>query len=244
MDNWASAGISAAGSDSRLFLEPDMNYEIKPEKASRIMADGLTLPHSEESSSWQAERIYESAVRAMGQMMEVRDPYTAGHQARVSRISVKVAQVMALSEHQVKGIQLAAMIHDIGKLAIPSEILSKPGKLSAAEFDMIKTHSSVGYNVLKDIEFPWPIAQAVLQHHERMNGTGYPSGLKGRDILLEARILCVADVIEAMSSARPYRPAIGMDVAINEISKNRDILYDGQVVEACLEIFKINGFNL
>jgi HD-GYP domain-containing protein (c-di-GMP phosphodiesterase class II) len=241
MDNWASAGLS---SDSRLFLEPDVNYETKTERVGRVMAEGLTLPHLDDSEPERIVRIFESAVRAMGQMMEVRDPYTAGHQARVSRISVKVAQVMALSAERVKGIQLAAMIHDIGKLAIPSEILSKPGKLSAAEFDMIKQHSSVGYSVLKDIEFPWPIAQAVLQHHERMNGTGYPNGLKGQDILLEARILCVADVIEAMSSARPYRPAIGMDLAIAEINKNRDVLYDSQVVEACLEIFKINGFNL
>jgi len=136
---------------------------------------------------------------------------------------------------RIKGLELAALVHDVGKLAIPSEILSKPGRLSSFEFDLIKTHPMIGYDIMKGIEFPWPVAQMILQHHERMDGSGYPNGLAGRDLLLESRILSVADVIEAMSSNRPYRPALGLEMALEEISKNKYVLYDGDVVEAFLE---------
>jgi HD-GYP domain-containing protein (c-di-GMP phosphodiesterase class II) len=151
---------------------------------------------------------------------------------------------MQLPARQIKGIQLAALIHDIGKLAVPSEILSKPGRLSEAEFDMIKTHSRVGFNILKDIEFPWPIARIVLQHHERINGSGYPDGLQGEEILLETRIISVADVIEAMSSNRPYRAARGADLALEEIERHKGILYDTEVADACLTHFRLRGFQI
>ena len=139
---------------------------------------------------------------------------------------------------------MAGLIHDIGKIFIPAEILSKPGRISKIEFEMIKTHPRAGYEILKSIEFPWPIARVVLQHHERMNGSGYPLALSGEEILLEARILGVADVVEAMASHRPYRPALGVDKALEEIVKNRDTIYDSLVVEACLRLFKEKGFKL
>ena len=138
---------------------------------------------------------------------------------------------------------MAAMIHDMGKISIPAEILSKPSKLTEIEFDLIKTHPQTGYAIIADIEFPWPIAQMVLQHHEKMNGTGYPNGLCGENILLEARIICVADVVEAMASHRPYRAALGTDAALDEIFRNRGVLYDSQVVDACLSVFRDKGFK-
>jgi len=188
------------------------------------------------------DRVFDQIIRAMGEMIEVRDPYTSGHQRRVAQISVEIAKLMALPDNQIKGIQMAAQVHDIGKLAIPSDILSKPGKLNQMEFGLIKTHSSIGYDILKEIEFPWPLADIVLQHHERINGSGYPAGLQRDQISLESRIISVADVIEAMSSNRPYRPAIGIELAIEEISEKRGLLYDSNVVEACLSLFNEKSY--
>jgi HD-GYP domain-containing protein (c-di-GMP phosphodiesterase class II) len=150
---------------------------------------------------------------------------------------------MRLSKDQIEGIRIAGTIHDVGKLFIPGEILCKPGKLNEYEFSLIRLHSQVGFDILKDIEFPWPIAQIVHQHHERMDGSGYPQGLKGEQILIEARILGVADVVEAMSSHRPYRPALGIDKALEEISQKKGILYDPAVVDACLKICSDNKFK-
>ncbi len=175
-------------------------------------------------------------IRAMGLTVESRDPYTSGHQQRVARLSAAIAKEMELPRDQILGIRLAGMIHDLGKIAVPAEILCKPTRLSEFEFAIIQTHSQVGYDILKEIEFPWPIAQMVYQHHERMDGSGYPRGLAGEAILLEARILSVADVVEAMASHRPYRPAVGLDQAMEEISRNSGKLYDGEAVEACVKI--------
>src|SRR4030042_4067163 len=172
-------------------------------------------------------RVVEETAVALGSAIEKRDPYTAGHQQRVSQLACAIAREMGLSKSKIEGIRVAGILDYIGKLCIPAEILSKPGPIiTEIEFQMIKTHPQAGYDILRDIEFPWPVAQITLQHHERMEGSGYPSGLSGEDILLEARILGVADVVEAISSHRPYRPALGIDMALEENSQKIGTLYD------------------
>ena len=178
----------------------------------------------------------EGTIRAMAMTVEMRDPYTAGHQRQVASLASSIAEKMGFPRERIDSIHLAGAIHDIGKMQVPTEILSKCGKLTKLEYDMIKTHSQAGYDILKTIEFQWPIAEYVLQHHERMDGSGYPSGLQGEKILIEARILSVADVVDAIVPHRPYRPALGIEKAQEEISNNRNILYDPNVVDACLSI--------
>lgn len=185
----------------------------------------------------------EDVIYTIGKITETRDPYTSGHQLKVSKLSTAIAQEMKLPQDKIEGIRIASLVHDIGKISIPSEILSKPSKLSEIEYRLIKNHSQIGYDILKSIEFSWPIAQIVLQHQERLNGSGYPQGLKGDDILLEAKIIAVADVIEAMSSHRPYRSALGINKALEEISINRGILYVPEVVDACIKLFKEKDFK-
>ncbi len=189
------------------------------------------------------ERTMESTIEAITTTIETRDPYTTGHQMRVTDLACTIAKLMEIPPTTIEGIRVAGLLHDIGKIAIPTEILSKPGKLNEVEYEMIKTHAKVGYNILKKIEFPWPVAKTVLQHHERWNGSGYPHGLRGEDILVEARILAVADVMEAMSSHRPYRPSIGGDKALDEIVSNSGILYDPAVAKACIKAFTEAGFK-
>jgi PAS domain S-box-containing protein/putative nucleotidyltransferase with HDIG domain len=183
-------------------------------------------------------------IEAMALTVETRDPYTAGHQRRVSNLARGIATELGVSKAQIQGVRMAGVIHDIGKISVPGEILSKPGNISQNELGIIKEHPQVGYNILKTVDFPWPIAEIVLQHHERMDGSGYPNGISGENILLEARILAVADVVEAMASHRPYRAALGIDLALNEISKNRGSFYDPKVVDACLRLFKEKGYRL
>jgi len=183
-------------------------------------------------------------IEAMALTVETRDPYTAGHQRRVSNLARAIATEMGVSEDQIQGIRLAGVIHDIGKISVPGEILSKPGKISKNEFGIIKEHPQVGHNILNTVDFPWPIAQIVLQHHERMDGSGYPDGISGENIILEARILAVADVVEAMASHRPYRASLGIDIALREILKNRGFFYDPNVVDACLRLFNEIGYRL
>ncbi len=184
----------------------------------------------------------EGTIRTLAITTEVRDPYTAGHQKRVSDLAYAIANEFQLSNDKMEGIKMAGLIHDIGKIQVPAEILSKPGKLSAIEFSLIKMHSQIGFDILKTIEYPWPIAQIVFQHHERLDGSGYPQGLHGDKIIIEARILAVADVVEAMSSHRPYRPALGIEKALEEISKKKGTLYDPGVVRACINVFE-KGFK-
>ena len=184
------------------------------------------------------QKTMEDSIEAISLVTEARDAYTAGHQRKVSKLAVALAEEMGFPKDRVEGIKIAALIHDVGKINLPAEILSKPGKLSEIEFNLIKNHSQIGYDILKKIDFLWPVADIVLQHHEKVNGSGYPRGLKGGGILLEARIICVADVVEAMSSDRPYRPSFGIDKAVEEISKNKATHYDSKVVDACLKIFK------
>jgi PAS domain S-box-containing protein/putative nucleotidyltransferase with HDIG domain len=184
-----------------------------------------------------------ASIDSLASAIEMRDPYTAGHQERVTKLARAIALEMGLGGEQVEAIEIAGVIHDIGKLYVPAEILSKPTKLSDLEYSMIKMHAQVGYTILSKIDFPWPIADIVHQHHEAVNGSGYPMGLKGKDILIEARILNVADVVEAMSSHRPYRPALGIQAALGEISQKRGILYDREVVDVCLRLFREKSFK-
>ncbi len=184
------------------------------------------------------------AVQALSLALEIKDPYTAGHHRRVSDLARSIADEIGLSRNIIDGIRIAGSILDIGKISIPSEILSKPGNLTEIEFKLIKTHAEMGYDILKTIDFPWPVALAVYQHHERMDGSGYPAGLTNDDILLEARILAVADVVEAMCSHRPYRRAIGITKALEEIARHRMTLFDAEVVDACLALFHERGYSL
>ncbi len=184
-----------------------------------------------------------STINAMATIVETRDPYTAGHQRRVADLARSIAAEMKLTSEQINGIRMASKIHDIGKISIPSEILAKPTKLTELEFNLIKTHSQSGYDILKDIDFFWPVAQIILQHHERINGSGYPNGLKGDQILLESQILAIADVVEAISSHRPYRPAFGINIALDEITKNKGILYNPAAVDACLRLFRERNYK-
>jgi PAS domain S-box-containing protein len=185
----------------------------------------------------------QGTVMALANTVEIKDPYTAGHQRRVAQLTCAMARELGWSPDRVEGMEVLCFLHDMGKIAVPAEILNKPGKISMTEFSLIKVHPQVGYDILKDIDFPWPVAQGVLQHHERLDGSGYPSGLTDREITPEAKILAVADVVEAMASHRPYRPALGIDQALEEITRNKGKLYDPEAVEVCLALFTEKGFQ-
>jgi PAS domain S-box-containing protein/putative nucleotidyltransferase with HDIG domain len=202
---------------------------------------------ADDALSQSAEKVKKGLVGtivAMSKMVEARDPYTAGHQLNVAKLSKAIAQEMGLDSDQIEGIRTGATIHDIGKIHLPAEILSKPTKLTEIEFELVKTHCQIGYDILKDIEFPWLVADIAYQHHERLDGSGYPQGLKGDEICLEARIVAVADVVEAMSSHRPYRPSLGIDAALEEIQAHKGSLYDKEAVDICVTLFNEKKFSL
>ena len=177
-------------------------------------------------------------------LMGMRDPYTAGHERRMADIAVAVGREMGLDKDRLEGLRIAAELHDVGNVKVPLDILVKPSRLSAVEFKFIETHTESAYEILKDVEFPWPVAEVALQHHERWNGSGYPNGLKGDAACLEARIVAIADVVEAMASHRPYRPALGIDKALAEIESGRGTLYDPDVVDTCLRLFREKGYSI
>jgi len=189
-------------------------------------------------------RAMNGIVHAMSLATEMRDPYTAGHQHRVATLAVAIAEKLGLADDKITGLKMVSDIHDLGKLIVPVEILCKPGRLTDLEYALIQTHAKAGYDILKTIEFPWPLAQMVLQHHERLDGSGYPNGLKGDAILFETRILSVADVMETMANHRPYRPALGIETAVAELQQHRDRLYDGDVVDACVAVVSDPSFDL
>jgi len=196
-----------------------------------------------EESANRLQQMMDGTVKAISSALEFRDPYTAGHEKRVAELSSAIAAEMGLPADQVEGVRITGYMHDLGKIAIPAEILFKPGNLTENEINIVRTHPQFGYDILKEIKFVWPVALATLQHHERMNGSGYPQHLKGDEIMLEARILAVADVVETMVSHRPYRPARSTEAALAEISANKGVLYDADVADACVKVFKERGFR-
>jgi PAS domain S-box-containing protein len=190
------------------------------------------------------EHAMRGTLEVVSRMVELRDPYTQGHERRVAEICAAIGTELGLAAERIEGLRVAGSVHDVGKIAVPAEILSKPSRLTPAEYELVKQHAQLGYEVLKEVQFPWPVAEVAWQHHERMDGSGYPRGQKGEAILLEARILAVADTLEAMSSHRPYRPGLGIDRALGEIEGGRGRLYDPQVVDACLRLYREKGFTL
>jgi len=184
----------------------------------------------------------QETIHAISMVTEMRDPYTAGHERRVATLAAHIARGLGLSADDVEGIFLAATVHDVGKIAIPAEILAKPGKLSHIEFDLVKLHPRVGFDILRNIEFPWPVKEVVLYHHERFDGSGYPYGLTEKDIPLPAKVVAVADVVEGMSNHRPYRAALGIDMALEDIHSHRYIHYDADVVDVCMDLFQKHNF--
>jgi putative two-component system response regulator len=208
-----------------------------------ILAERNKAEEENKQALQKLRKIITGTIYAMAMTIEIRDPYTAGHQRRVASLSRAIGKELCLSPLQIEGLGMAGVIHDIGKISIPSEILSKPGHLNELEYEIMKTHPQVGHDILKSIEFPWPLAEITAQHHERLDGSGYPLGLKENEIIFEAKILSVADVLEAMASHRPYRAAKGIDFALDEISKRRGTAFDPQVTDVCLYLFNKKGYK-
>lgn len=246
-----SLPMSATRKDGRKII---ISYSTAPiENAENAIVATMAIIYDiSEKSRLEAElkasfakvnRILDETAQSLSSAVEKRDPYTAGHQQRVAQLACALAlELGGTAIEHLKGIWTGAILHDVGKLYVPSEILTRPGTLSRAEFELVKSHPEIGYDILKDIEFQWPVAQFVLQHHERLDGSGYPAGLKGEDIFWESRILGVSDVVEAMSSHRPYRPSKGIEAALEEIRGARGIAYDPLIVDACIKLFS-NGFD-
>jgi putative nucleotidyltransferase with HDIG domain len=179
----------------------------------------------------------QSTIEVVSSILELRDPYTAGHQIRVGNLAVRIGEKIGLPKKKLTGLYVSGYLHDLGKISVPSEILTKPSKLNAVEFEIIKSHVEYGYGVLRKLDLPWPVADIVKQHHERLDGSGYPDGLSGDEIMIEAKVLAAADVVEAMTSHRPYRPGLGLELACEEIDAQKGIKFDEKIVEATLELF-------
>ena len=233
----------------RAKITEPFGYLVKPfeDRDLHITIDISLHKHKMEKKLRETEerlrRTLEDTINALSSAVELRDPYTAGHQKRVSDLSCVIATELGLSSSRINGLRLAGLVHDVGKIRIPAEILSWPNQLSEMDFKLIKAHPQAGYEIMKTINFPYPVARIVLQHHERIDGSGYPGGLREAQILFEAKILAVADVVEAIASHRPYRAALGITHALNEISKNSGSLFDPRAVEACLKIFQDKRFR-
>lgn len=244
VDNDELAGVIAIYSDKRdAFEDEEVEFLVRVAGDIAVGLRTLRLRRQNEKGLADLSRAFQAVTKSLSTALEKRDPYTAGHAERVTKLACAIATEMGLSQEQIEGLTMGGILHDIGKIYVPSEILSKPGKLSPIEFDLIKTHALVGYEILKDTEFPWPVAQMALQHHERMDGKGYPQGLSGENILLEARILGVADVVEAMASHRPYRAALGIPAALKEVSDKKGKLFDPDAVDACMKLFYEKEFK-
>ncbi len=228
-----SAPLSTAGNQlkGKVIILRDNSEQLKSELNLR-------------ESFRQLRQAMSGAIQAMSQTVETRDPYTAGHQRRVADLARRIAQEMGLPHEKIEGIRMAGVIHDLGKISVPAEILSKPGSLTDVEFSLIKIHPEIGYEILRQIDFPWPVADIVYQHHEHLDGSGYPRGLSRDDIIQEARILTVADVVEAMASHRPYRAALGIELALNEITSHRGTFFEPDAVDACVHLFREKQYRM
>jgi response regulator RpfG family c-di-GMP phosphodiesterase len=232
-----AAKTKALEDEKRQLAEAKRQYQADLERQVE------SRTHELREANARLQATMEDVIGAMASAVEFRDPYTAGHQQRVANLARAIGMELGLGESRVKGLYLAGVIHDLGKISVPAEILSKPSRLSEPEFALIKAHPQTGDDILQRVRFPWPIAEMVLQHHERMDGSGYPRGLRDDAIMLESRILVVADVVEAMASHRPYRPALGLDAALAEIRQRENTAYDGQVAQACARMFREKGFR-
>ena len=248
VNNFAYEEIIADGASD--FIEKPIRLAEIIARLKRVLNERRTRGQLKSAARELADNVVrfrqamEGFVQAISLAVEMRDPYTAGHQDRVADLACAIGLRLGLSEDRVYGLRMASVIHDLGKITIPGEILCKPGRLSEPEYAMIKTHVQSGYDILRKIDFPWPLADIVLQHHERMDGSGYPNGLAGDEILLEARILAVSDVFETIGSHRPYRPSLGMKKAMGELTDNRGRLYDADVVDTCIALVKETGYTL
>ena len=231
---WAEVSSSVFYKDGK----PDYHEGIV-----RDITHRMEIEENLKKSYEKLQKTLDGAINTLASIVETKDPYTAGHQVRVAKLSVAIAKELGLSEEKVHEISIAALIHDIGKISVPASILAKPAHLTDIEFAMVKIHSQIGYDILKEIDFGYPIADIILQHHEKLNGSGYPKGLKGNDIMIEARIITVADTVESMASHRPYRPALGINKALKELEEGRGILYDRDVADACIKIFSEKNFK-
>ena len=226
----------------RTSLEQTILTKAHYEESLRANLEQTILTKAQYQESLRAS--LEQTIEVIAETVDQRDPYTAGHQRRVADLCVAIARKLGLSSERTQGLRLAASIHDLGKIGIPAEILVKPSRLTEIQYSLVKEHAQLGYEIVKNVQFPWPIAQMILQHHERLDGSGYPHGLKADEIFLESRILAVADVVEAMSSHRPYRPTRGIDAALDEVLSSSGTLYDPEAVQACVNLFRHEGYQL
>jgi len=215
----------------------------KVAELEKIVVKDNRLEKELQQSDEKLQKLIEGIAYIITEIVEIRDPYLRGHHQRVSKLATAIAQEMKLPQDKIEGVKIASLVHDVGKVNLPTEIVSKPSALFEVEFNLLKNHPRTGYEILKKVDFPWPIAEIVFQHQEKIDGSGYPRGLKGAEILIEAKILGVANVVEAMSSYKSYRPALSIDESLAEISKHENILFDPEVVDACLKLFKEKGFK-
>jgi len=231
------------------FIQKPVRFKEIVARLQRVLLERLTL--KDRNKAMEAlqmnldkfQRAMVGIIKAISMAIELRDPYTAGHQQRVAELACAIGRELALGEDTLYGLRMASVLHDLGKIAVPSEILTRPGQLNDLEYGIIKNHVQIGYDILKKIEFPWPLADIVIQHHERIDGSGYPNGLNGDEIMFEAKILAVADVFETIASHRPYRPSLGVNRALEELSANKGILYDEDAVKACLFLMEEKKFE-
>jgi PAS domain S-box-containing protein len=233
-DRWLETVVDPMREDGRITGYVHFMFDVteRVQKEQQLKDAALKL-----------KQMMDGSIRAIASTLEMRDPYTAGHERRVAQLACAIAAEMGMPEDRIEGLRIACYVHDIGKIAVPAEILAKPSKISDHEFGIIKTHPQFGADVLKEIDFIWPVAAATLQHHERLDGSGYPQHLKSEKIILEARILAVADVVEAMCSHRPYRAALGVRKALEEIARGKGTRYDARAVNACLNLFRKKHFE-